>query len=374
MRLALLALVACGGDPAPDPREASLGAWPTEPAALEAFCPTLPYDELQTTCRVQAAAGYGKQGDSDAARAVCAAIADALWKEECHFRAGEELGKAGQTLEALRHCADAGWFGRFCLTHAGWNLPQSKDLGPTTPPDRVEQAGMELLGAVDQALAGAGDGLEGEGRDIVMARYGFNLYVGSGRADPRAAHLEGPLGAAVRGGFAIEAARLLDPPSVEGILAVWRGEAPVPEGELLHARDRVGRYTIPLDSPHEQGHPHLPTFGGSRRLVGESPEEDMVIAALEGLFWVDGVPAEAFLPYVDDPRPRVRWTAARFLRLAPAAALDQAALLTRLAAEHPDDNVRWHAADGLKTRSFERMADPITRDYGGDRPPPEAPR
>ena len=370
-----ITLAGCAATPGPDPREAALGAWPTDPEALVSFCPTLPVEEVVTICHVQAAAGFGRAGRSDPAWEVCAQVPQAVWKEECHFRAGEELGKAGETLEALRHCAAAGWFGRFCLTHAGWNLPQSKDLGPTTAPAQVERAGLELLGAVDQALAGAGDGLEGEGRDIVMARYGFNLYVGSGRADPRAAHLDGPLGAAVRGGFGVEAARLLDAPTMDGILAIWNGEAPIPTGDVLHARDRVGRYTVPIDSPFERGLPHLPTFGGSRRMVGETADEDMAIAALEGMFWVDGVPAEAFVSALDDPRPRVRWTAARMVRLAPAESLDQPALLTRLAAEHPDENVRWHAQDGLDTRSFERMADPITRDYpGGQSPPPNPPR
>jgi hypothetical protein len=131
----------------------------------------------------------------------------------------------------------------------------------------------------------------------------------------------------------------------------------------------VGRYTIPIDAPHEVGLPHLPTFGGGQRLVGETPEEDAFIAALEGMFWVDGVPAESFVPALDDPRARVRWTAARFVRLAPASSVDQEALLEQLATDHPDPGVRWQARDGLRTRSFERMADPITRDYAGQAAP-----
>ena len=365
----LLVLMACADPPAPDPRPAALGAWPEDPDALVAFCPTLPYAELQTTCRVQAAARFGHRGASDAAWAQCDAIEQPIWKEECHFRAGEELGRTGETLESLRHCAAAGWFGRFCLTHAGWNLPPAKDLDHATPPRLVEQAGLELLGSVDRVLAGAGDGLEGEGRDIVMSRFGYNLYVGTGRAEPDAARLTGPLGAALRGGFGIEAARLLAEPTPEAIVSVWRGDTPAPSGAPLPTARRVGRYTIPIDAPHEAGLPHLPTFGGGQRLVGESDEEDAFIAALEGMFWVDGIPAEAFVAALEDPRPRVRWTAARLVRLAPAASIDQTALLERLAAEHPDPGVQWQARDGLRTRSFERMADPITRDYAGQASP-----
>lgn len=357
MRALLLGLLlACGEDapPAGDP----LGAWPTEPHALAAFCPTLPYDELVTTCRVQAAADLGRAGEAEAADAVCAQIAAGTWQEECHFRAGEELGRAGATLPALRHCAKAGWFGRNCLTHAGWNLPADPDLGPATPAATIASAAEELDAGVQQALAGAGDGLPGEGRDLVLARYGYNVYVGRGAATPEAARLDGPVGATLRTGFAIEAVRLLPEPTVDAVVAVWRGEAEAPTGDPLPARARMGRYAQRVPSPHESGHPFAPTYGGGARLIGETPEEDVAIAALEALFWREQTPSEAFLPWLDDPRPRVRWTAARLLRLAGPARIDLPAELTRIAAAHPDENVRWHARFGLEKRTWERRPRP----------------
>jgi hypothetical protein len=352
----LLLLLACGDDPPPagDP----LGAWPTEPHALAAFCPTLPYLELVITCRVQAAADLGRAGESDPADAVCAEVPDGTWREECHFRAGEELGRAGHTLSALRHCARAGWFGRNCLTHTAWNLPADPDIGPDTPAQTVGTAAEELDAGVQQALAGAGDGLPGEGRELVLARYGYNVYVGRGAATPAAAHLDGPAGPTLRTGFAIEAVRLLEAPTVDGVLAVWRGEAPVPTGDALPPRGRMGRYSQRVLSPHERGRTFAPTFGGGARLVGETPEEDVVVAALEALFWREQTPSEAFLPWVDDPREHVRWTAARLLRLAGPAELDLPATLERLATEHPDENVRWHARSGLEKRTWERPRRP----------------
>lgn len=353
---ALLVALACGGgpDPAPDP----LGAWPTEPHTLAAFCPTLPYPELVITCRVQAAADLGRAGEPEAAAGVCAEIPSGTWREECHFRAGEELGRAGLTLPALRHCAEAGWFGRNCLTHAAWNLPADPELGPQTAPAVLWSAAEELDAGVQQALAGAGDGLPGEGRDLVLARYGYNVYVGRGAAPPAAARAEGPVGTMLRTGFAIEAVRLLDPPTVDGVLAVWRGQDAVPEGAPLSPGARMGRYAQRVPSPHEQGRAFAPTFGGGARLVGQTAEEDLVVAALEALFWREQTPSEAFLPWLDDPREHVRWTAARLLRLAGPAQLDLPATLARLAADHPDENVRWHARFGLEKRTWERRGRP----------------
>ncbi len=361
--LGALLLLACTQAPGPDPTAAALGPWPADPLVLSAFCPSLPYPELITTCRVQAAAGLAGQGDSDAAWAECASLQPGTWLEECHFRAGEELGAAGLTLEALRHCAAAGWFGRFCLTHAGWKLPRDPDLDSSLSPSEVQAAGLELLAAVDAALAGAGDGLEGEGRDIVFARFGFNVYVGSGRADPGPARLSGPLGAALRTGYAIEAARLSGRRDLPGLVALYQGQGAAPTGDRLDEKARVGRYTVPIDSPFERGQPHLPTFGGGRRLVAEDPDEDFMIAALEALFWLGDSPPSAFEPALQDARPKVRWTAARLLRLVPGEPLAQRALLEELAAQHPDENVRWQASDGLRTGSFEQLADPVTRDY-----------
>jgi len=354
--LLTILLFACAEEPQPsgDP----LGAWPTEPHALAAFCPTLPYPELVITCRVQAAADLGRAGEPGPADAVCAEVPEGTWREECHFRAGEELGRAGHTLPALRHCAEAGWFGRNCLTHAAWNLPADPTLGPETPARTLGTAAEELDAGVQQALSGASDGLPGEGRDLVLARYGYNVYVGRGVAAPAPAHLDGPVGATLRTGFAIEAVRLLDTPTVDAVLAVWEGTTPAPRGEALPQGARMGRYAQRVPSPHEQGRPFAPTFGGGARLIGTTPEEDVVIAALEALFWREQTPSESFLPWLDDPREHVRWTAARLLRLAGPARINLPETLERLVETHPDENVRWHARFGLDKRTWERRPRP----------------
>ncbi len=163
-------------------------------------------------------------------------------------------------------------------------------------------------------------------------------------------------GAALRTGFAIEAARLLSssgPPAVEDILAVWSGQSPPPRGAALPEHARLGRYHTPILSPYEEGAPHLPVYGGGLRLSSADGDEDIAIAALEALYWLPDTRADAIAPWVDDPRPAVRRTAARLLRLTSSDVFDMEALLTKLAAEHDDAGVRWHAADGLERRSFE---------------------
>jgi len=356
-RLLPLLLVACGSPAPSDPALDALAPWPEDPHQLVERCAREPFEEVAITCRVQAAAKFGAAGDTLAAHAVCANVPTGTWRDECHFRAGEELGHAGHAVEGLEHCAKAGWFGRNCLTHTGWRLPRDPALHPGLSAARIAAAYEELDQRVVAALEGAGDGLDGEGRDIIRARFGFNVYVGSGRASPEAARLPDPLGPALRTGFAIEAARLLgEDASVEAILAVWSETAPPPEGSAVSDVATLGRYSLPLVAPGEHGTPHIPVFGGGLRPVGASPDEDATIAALEAMFWLESTPADTFVPWLDDPRPRVRRTAARLVGRAPPRSLDLPALLEQVSTTHTDDTVRWHTQQALKSRAWEAPA------------------
>ena len=275
----------------------------------------------------------------------------------CGFHAGSPEGiratleaavANGVTIGAHPGYRDYEGFGRLAM-----------DVDSATLQAHVEYQ----LGAL-QALAGAGDGIDGEGRDIIRARFGFNVYVGSGRCEPGPARLPDPLGPVLRTGFAVEAARLLGADaSVEAILDVYRGERPSPTGAAVSGTERLGRYSLPLVAPGEHGTPHVPVFGGGLRPVGATPDEDATIAALEAMFWLESTPAEVFLPWVDDPRPRVRRTAARLVGRAPPTALDLAATLQRLSTEHSDPTVQWHASQALSKRAWEA---PALRSGGGD--------
>lgn len=305
--IALWAALACTSQPE-DPVRQALEAG----ADLES-CAAVAFPELAIPCRVTVAARAGGQGDVELARRACEEVPEGLWREECHFRAGEELGRAGHTDPALRFCAVAGDFARNCVTHAAWGLPADPALREAHP--AAVRAAMQEFGVtVDQALAGAEPGVAQEARDTLLARAWFNLYVGSGQADPAPARLaEGEHGPHARTAFAAEAVRLLATSSAEDlerrVLAVWAGDAPVPRGEPLPPERRVGRYVSPVVPTLARGLPHAATYGGGFRLVGESPEQDLRIAALEALFFREATPAESFAARVEDPEARVALTA-----------------------------------------------------------------
>ena len=118
----------------------------------------------------------------------------------------------------------------------------------------------------------------------------------------------------------------------------------------------MGRYITPMFTQIEEQNvaDWTPLFGGGVRLIGETPEEDLVIAALEALFWLPHTSAESFLPWINDHRERVRWTAARLARATPAENGQLADTLKQIVDTHSDPNVRAHAQDGLTYQTWIR--------------------
>jgi hypothetical protein len=277
----LIALLACGAEPPVDPAGDGLRA-----GGSLAACAEVAFAELAIPCRVGVAAEAGKAGDVALAEEACALVPEGLWREECHFRAGEELGKAGHTDRALRFCARAGDFARNCVTHAAWGLPPEPGLSPADA-SRALAALDEQRNIYTAGLNGAAPGVQGEGVDILLSRAWFNLYVGSGSADPAAARgAEGEHGPHARTAWALEFVRLAKlPPDqvVPAALAVWRGESPAPSGAALPPGPRVGRHTSPIVAEGLRAQHHAATFGGGIRLVGENIEEDLTVAVIEAL-------------------------------------------------------------------------------------------
>ena len=79
--------------------------------------------ELAVPCRVEQAAKAGARGDVAEAKAACLKLEEGPWRQECNFRAGEELGGSGHIEAGLEHCQEAGRFRTFCLTHLAWHIP-----------------------------------------------------------------------------------------------------------------------------------------------------------------------------------------------------------------------------------------------------------
>jgi hypothetical protein len=286
IHLTLLAVL--GGCAPTEPRpEAQKGAlmgqaWPEDLAILAQTCDEQPFPELAITCRVQGAANAAARGQVDQAEQFCAAIQEPLWKEECHFRAGESAAVTANLGVAIGHCARAGRFSRNCLTHTVWALPRTDhEPGSNAPTAIVEAA------AAARATLAADPGVAGEGHDLVLAALGRKVLYGSGQPDPDRARDPGPAGAALRTGLALELLRLEPNLSLPELLAIWNNERAFPQSSPIIGPLPPGRYAPPIPQEEAAGLPHLPLFGGGFRIIATEPTVDFEVAALEAMWWAN---------------------------------------------------------------------------------------
>ena len=148
----------------------------------------------------------------------------------------------------------------------------------------------------------------------------FNLYVGSGVADPRPAKAAGSAssieGAQARTAYAIEAVRL---DAQADLLALWADEQAT-LGQSLEDRSKVvGRYSTPVLAPQTESHPHVETYGGGIRLLMEDPVEDLRVAWLEARYFREDTPAEVFRAAMDEELVELRWTGLKLYTLTDPA-------------------------------------------------------
>jgi len=296
----ILLLLACAQD------ESALEDMLRAGSSLEE-CEEVSVGQLRTLCYVEVAGAAGSHNDDATANAACAAIPDGVWRQECHFRAGEELGKAGQTDRALRHCVQAGEFAPNCLTHTFWGLPLGLDLDASNPAT-VNAAMDEFLVTVDTALLDADPMLRMEARDGLLSRAWFNLYVGTGQANPVAAK-GAPVDQApyARTAWAMEAARVHPEPTVDALRQAWN-EDQILTGLTQTHQARVGQHARPLFPHVHHDVQAIFIFGGGRRLVSPELDLDLLIAILEGLFYSERSP-ELWSGYIGHDDFAVRQTA-----------------------------------------------------------------
>jgi len=357
---ALLALACSGDQQAVQRAMAPPRANADAPEAL-ADCAALDFVEMRVLCHIELAAQAGSRGDSSLAEQACAQVPAGTWAHECHFRAGEELGRSGQPVAAIEHCARADRFTRFCITHAGWALPPRADLSAQQPVDVLIPALDAEIAAIEVAVQAMEAQLRPEAVDTFRMALWANAYYGTGHAHPAAAlAASADQQPQARSAYLFEAARLAWPAdavppqgAVEYLLELWQQGGPALDGAPLTPDGRHGRYSVPLPVPCERELQPVPLYGGGRRLLGADADEDLVIAALEALFFRPDTTVAHFQPWVDDPRDRVRWTAARLLRLSEPGTLDMVATLEALRG-HSDSCVAWHARDALDKRAWER--------------------
>lgn len=293
--------------------------------------------ELQTLCLVQVAGRAGREGRAAEVDAACGAVTG-FWQEECHFRGGEELARSGSAAAGLGHCAKAGKFTRFCLSHVVWG-PRAINIGL----EDIERLAAGF-GAIEGGLP---DDTSAE--SLLRARYWFDAFFGTGKADvERAKSADERDAPYARGAWALEAVRLTGG-DLDAARKAWSaGEGMT--GEPLPTDRRLGRYDLPFDIAGEARLSRIPTFGGGKRFVGETEEEDFEIALLEAAYFRESTTAVVFRSALTDGRPRVRYTAIRCFRTIPSADAEQ--VLSALAND-PDPIIAAHVADALKFRTWE---------------------
>ena len=242
------------------------------------------------------------------------------------------MGRVGRVQVALRHCAKAGDFASDCVTQTAWRYPrwearvrvyidggQGEEEGFIGPGS--EEASKLLATFEDEvrlASSGLEEGLQDEAMDQLISAAWFNVYFGSGVADPALARAAtGAHAAPARTAFALEAVRLVvgkggqaaDQVASE-VRRIWEGDQPPVEGSPIRRGSRSVRYSAPAQA---RGTGHLDrtgTWGGGRRLVGVTGGDDLDVAILHAMFCLEKVPPQALEGFLDDSRDRVRWTAA----------------------------------------------------------------
>ena len=288
----LLLAWACGS--ATEGRSA-IDPWPDDPKALLTICEAEPVAEIAVSCRLRAARGLGELGDAEGVQRACSAVDDPTWAAECHFLSAEGAAVEGRLALALEQCDRAGRFVKDCARHVGWKLPPVQGPGQAGTEAEFRTLGDDLQTQVDRAMADQPSTVRRAALASLHTWVGNTTYVGSGTANPAAAHLQGPLGPALHTGFAFEAARLLahrtgKVPTLADIAAIWDGTSPPPTGSPDPAP--VGCFGTAAERQGPAASVRIPTWGASTRVVSQDPREDLAVASLHALVWTGLARAE----------------------------------------------------------------------------------
>ena len=304
----------------PDP----LAPWPSDPAETLQRCAAEQVDELKITCHVQAAAQFAQRKHPEKAEEVCVAISNPIWKSECFFRVGEELAVAGNLNLGLRFCSEAKQFSRSCMTHAIWR-PRTTEL-------RQGQAftsnWLELEAQLQPIAESFATPLPGEVIANSLAAAGLFAYVGSGKADPGCAQESGIIGAACRSGYAFEWVRLMHNAGLSvDFKQMWedvvsrRVRTGAPNRDAL--REGVHSPAPPPGFEPDVLRIHL--YGGGQRLTTQNAQDDLRIAHLEAVLWVDA--SHSIPPQLHQhPNRSVRQSAQRLMSTQVRSGKDDADL------------------------------------------------
>jgi len=306
-------------------------------AVSQGRCADLGFAEAAVPCWTESAVESARDGQASAALAACAEVAPGLWRDECNFRCGEALGLTGDLAAAATSCARAGRYQDFCVLHlAWWARPFPIVLSP------ADGGALAAVEAQDALLLPLATGLKDDALSMLRTSVWFDLYLGSGSANPEAAR-QADLPEA-RTAWAHEAVRLASNQTDDQLLAVWSGSAGSPTGDSQPPRCWRGQIEDPLRVAELGSVQRTALVHGGQRLVGQTVTDDLRIALLQARAFQGSLHSEALREVLSSGSAELQWTAARLLaRLVGPADPTVSALLSGT-----DDRLRASAQAGLR--------------------------
>ncbi|MAA79779.1 MAG: hypothetical protein CL916_11015 [Deltaproteobacteria bacterium] len=331
-----------------------LSPWPTDPYLLLKRCEKEEIEELQITCRVQAASDFGAINEESIGADICSKIKSKVWNEECHFRLGEELASAGNIMAGFLHCSHSGFYAMNCFTHIGRrkdDVFKDNFALANKSMEEIQESHAKMLDEAQKNIFNVPEKVKVSLLKDLTAQFGISVYFGRGSLEYSPADMNGLLGAAMRTGYAMEAARILSADgnaSVENIIEVWNNPTHVDAVTATNATLH-GRYHSGLISPYEHKLAKINLQGGGTRLISENPQEDITIAALEAMYWLEQTPSESFIPWMNNRSHLIRLTAAKLLRLSMTPELRKNPRFIQAKSE-ADGKVLWYFKQTLSKK------------------------
>ena len=347
----LFFLTACIQTESPD----QLSIWPSDPYALLKRCEKEEIKELQIACRIQAAANFGAINEEHMGVDICKKIEPKVWNEECHFRLGEELAYSGNLMAGYFHCSMSNHYAENCFAHIKsrreeilaikWSEKDKHSI------EGLQEIHLKLIEETKDNIFNVSKKLKTSLLADLTSQFGISVYLGRGSLDISPTDTRGLLGASLRTGYAMEAARLLHlsgKASVENIIEAWneptRIDTVATKTITLHGRHHSG-----LISPYEKNLDKINLYGGGTRLISDNPQEDITIAALEAIYWLEETPGESFIPWIGNQSDLIRLTAAKLLRLSMTPELSKSPQLIQ-ATSKADRKVQWYFKQNLSKK------------------------
>ena len=286
-------------------------------------------DELPVRCQANAAVEAAQAGDAEGAWGRCLAIETGTGRDECAFRAAENLvlDEEGRhpgperVAPAMELCMASASFQAQCLTHVieaigGWAPQQPWDTQAAW--DRLEAgrvAGAELLDTLDPTLGPAwSERLYAEAAWQSVARLQpLEVLPLVGLPEGARAHMRG----------AAAMALLMD--RTEGDINELSARLEALESTPPRAGQRSDTLPGPprmdpqldlwgQDDPSEASFPSVPFAGRVRRTRHEDPALDRLIVLMEAASQVAPPKVDIVAAGLSHEDERVRWTSVRLLR------------------------------------------------------------